>query len=72
MARLAVPESAVKVAGVDQRMWPDSSIGCPKAGQAYLTVIVPGYQILLEANGKEFDYHADDQGAVFLCEQAAQ
>ena len=72
MARLAVPVTAVKVVSVDQKMWPDSSIGCPKPGQAYLTVIVPGHQIILEASGKKFDYHTDDQGAVFLCEQAAQ
>jgi hypothetical protein len=70
MARLAVPVTAVKVVSVDQKMWPDSSIGCPKPGQGYLTVIVPGYQIILEASGKKFDYHADDKGTVFLCEQA--
>ena len=68
MPRLAVPMDAIKVVSVEQVMWPDSSMGCPKAGQAYLTVIVPGYQIILEVDGKTFAYHTDDQEAVFLCE----
>jgi hypothetical protein len=72
MARLAVPTDAIQVVDIEKKMWPDSSIGCPKSGQSYLTVIVPGYRIILEANGSTFDYHADDHGAVFLCEQVAQ
>jgi len=72
MVRLAVPMDEIQVVSVESKMWSDSSMGCPEAGQAYLTVIVPGYQIMLEANNSKFDYHTDDQGTVFLCEQAAQ
>ena len=71
MARLSIPMDAITVVSVESKMWSDSSMGCPKAGQAYLTVIVPGYQIILEANGDNFDYHAGDKKTVFLCEQAA-
>jgi hypothetical protein len=72
MTRLAVPATAVTVVSVEKKQWPDSSIGCPKPGQAYLTVIVPGYQIILEVNGKKFDYHAADSGDVLLCENQTQ
>ncbi len=69
--RLTVPANAIRVASVENKMWSDSSMGCPKSGQAYQTVLVPGYRIILEASGKQFDYHTDE-GAVFLCEQAVQ
>lgn len=71
--RLNIGADQVTVVSVVQKDWPDSSIGCPKAGTAYLTVITPGYQITLQAAGKQYDYHADSrQGTVILCEQAQQ
>lgn len=66
--RLEISKDEITVVSVEQVDWPDSSIGCPKPGEAYLTVIVPGYQIVLEAAGTKYDYHAGDKGKVFLCE----
>jgi hypothetical protein len=70
--RLQISQDEITVLSVEQVNWPDSSIGCPKPGQAYLTVIVPGYKIVLEAAGTKYDYHAGDEGEVFLCEQTTQ
>jgi hypothetical protein len=48
--------------------WPDSSLGCPKPGFMYSQVVTSGYLIVLEANGKQYEYHADRRRA-FLCQK---
>jgi hypothetical protein len=57
--RSGVPATAVRVARVEPRDWPDSSLGCPRAGMGYAQVITPGYLILLEVAGQTLEYHAD-------------
>lgn len=47
--------------------WPDGSLGCPKPGEAYLQVITPGYKVVLELAGKQYDYRANDRGFFFEC-----
>jgi hypothetical protein len=47
--------------------WPDSSLGCPEPDMAYLTVITPGYWIVLKVAGTEYYYHADTRGRLILC-----
>lgn len=48
--------------------WPDASLGCPKPGMVYAQVITPGYLIVLGADGKEYEYHADRRRVVY-CEK---
>lgn len=48
--------------------WPDASLGCPQPGKMYAQVVTPGYQIILAADGQEYDYHAN-QRDVFLCQK---
>jgi hypothetical protein len=72
MAKLNITKDQITVVSVTAKDWNDSSLGCPKAGQAYLTVITPGYQILLAAGGKQYDYRSGRSGAVILCEQETQ
>ncbi len=42
--------------------WSDASLGCPEPGQVYAQVITPGYRVLLEAAGKEYEVHTDQIG----------
>ena len=37
----------------------------------YTQALVPGYQIKLEAGGKQLDYHASESGTVKLCKGLA-
>ena len=34
----------------------------------YTQALVPGYRIVLEAGGRELDYHASESGTIKLCE----
>jgi hypothetical protein len=66
--RLKVPADEVKVVTVEGVTWPDASLGCPKPGMDYTMALVPGYRIVLEAAGAQYEYHTD-QGRRFVhCE----
>lgn len=65
--REGVSPDDVSVVRVSQVDWSDSSLGCPEEGMAYTQVVTPGFQIILQAGERVFDYHAGSDGAVFLC-----
>jgi len=57
-ARLGIAPGRIQVQSVDPRDFSDSSLGLPREGQMYLTVITPGYIITLLAGDEAFAYHA--------------
>jgi hypothetical protein len=65
--RLRVDASAIRVVNVEGVEWSNSALGCPEPGMNYLTVITPGYRIILEANGSEHTYHTDRDRYFVLC-----
>lgn len=65
--RLDVDVSQVKVVQIETVEWPDSSLGCPQPGFDYLMVITPGYLIVLEAGGQQYQYHTDQTERAVLC-----
>ena len=48
--------------------WSDGSLGCARPGQAYTQALVPGYQVVLEVEGRQYDYRATERGYYVLCE----
>jgi hypothetical protein len=65
-ARLQIEADLITLHSVEAVQWRDSSLGCPQPGRNYLTVITPGFQIILSAQGQEYDYRTDLQ-QVILC-----
>jgi hypothetical protein len=63
-----VDPSAITVVSAEPKTWNDGSLGCPQPGQLYTQALVPGYQVILDANGKKMDYRATASGDVKLCE----
>jgi hypothetical protein len=68
--RLELPISEILLISVEAVDWPDTSLGCPQPGMAYAQVITPGYLIVLEATGKAYEYHTDEDSSVVLCQQS--
>jgi len=64
---LAVADADITVVAVEETVWRDSSLGCPKPGLNYLQVLTPGYKITLEAQGKRYEYHSDANRRVVRC-----
>jgi hypothetical protein len=65
---LSIPTSEIKLLDAEEVFWPDASLGCPQPGITYDRVQVPGFLVVLQANGKEFEYHANIHNYVFYCE----
>lgn len=67
--RLDISQEEISVVSAESREWEDASLGCPEEGEMYAQVITQGFQVLLEADGSQFDYRTDTLGSVKLCEQ---
>lgn len=68
-ARLGLSEAEITVQSVEPVEWPDTSLGCPQPGMMYAQMITPGYRVLLEADGKTYEYHTDGVQNAVLCEE---
>jgi hypothetical protein len=65
--RLKISSNEISILNVVPLDWSDASLGCPMPGQAYAQVVTPGFQIILQANGKQYEYHTDITNQVVLC-----
>ena len=63
---LVKPETITIVSATEQQ-WPDGAMGCPKPGEMYTQMIVPGYRVVLEAAGERYAYHSDRRGKFIVC-----
>lgn len=52
-------------------VWNDGSMGCPQPGVLYTQALVNGYWVLLEVDGKQYDYRAGKSGTFILCENGS-
>jgi hypothetical protein len=65
--RALVKPETITVVGAAELQWPDGSLGCPKPGEMYTQMIVPGYRVVLQANGERYAYHSDQRGKFVVC-----
>ena len=63
-----VEADAVQVLIAEQVTWSDGSIGCPEPGMMYTQALVPGYRVVLEADGRQLNFHATESGDFRFCE----
>ena len=66
--RAGIDPDSVDVVSAEPVTWDDGSLGCPEPGQGYIQALTPGYHVILQAGGQEYDYRAADNGAFKLCE----
>ena len=57
--RLGVSETDVKEVSVNEKDFPDMSLGAPAADEMAAQMISSGWQINLEAKGEKYEYCAD-------------
>jgi hypothetical protein len=69
--RAGVAEGDVRVVRSEGREWPDGGLGCPRPGEFYIQVITPGYLLLLQAGGRQYEYHTDSEQRFALCREGA-
>jgi hypothetical protein len=67
--RLDVGVENIKVLQTESITWPDSSLGCPQPGMAYLQVPEDGALIVLKVDSTLYEYHNGGNRGLFLCEK---
>jgi hypothetical protein len=60
--QLGVDAADVTVVSVEPVDWPDSCLGVSVPDVMCAAVITPGYRVVLEANGEQYEYHTDVTG----------
>jgi hypothetical protein len=67
-----VDPAAITLISDEEVEWSSSALGCPKPDMMYMTVITPGFRVVIEQGGQQYAYHAGGDGAFFLCDSPHQ
>jgi hypothetical protein len=63
-AKLDVPASQITTVSAEHVDWPDACLGAATEGEICAQVITPGYRIVLESNGRQYEARTDENGQV--------
>jgi hypothetical protein len=63
--QLHIAPSEVIVDSVEPVQWPDSCLGVEVRDTACAFHVVPGYRIVLEAQGQRYEFHTDQDGSAW-------
>jgi hypothetical protein len=66
MQQLNLTADQIKVISFEEKEWPDGCLGVRKVGVMCTQQIVPGFLVVLEANGKQYEFHTNVDGSVVL------
>ena len=55
-----VNDTEVQVTRVEAVVWSDGSLGYPEPGMDYIQMLIPGYRVTLQADGRTYEYHTDE------------
>jgi hypothetical protein len=69
--RLGVDVTNASVVEAQAVTFSDGSLDCPEPGMGYTQALVEGYRLVIELDGRQYDYRVPAQGAPKLCEQLA-
>ncbi|MCC6300422.1 MAG: hypothetical protein IT314_14100 [Anaerolineales bacterium] len=60
---LNLPPEKIGVVSTEAVEWPDGCLGIERPGMMCTQAIVPGYRILLEAEGEQFEFRTNESGS---------
>jgi hypothetical protein len=69
---LNIAVDQIKLVSTEAITWPDGCLGIVKVGVMCTQAEVPGFKIILEANGQEYEFHTNQDGSVVLLAKGAQ
>ena len=69
-ASAAVDPADVDLSGLLSVIWPDTSLGCPRAGREYAEQETPGYRVMVRAGEDEAIYHTDSRAFIRCAPEA--
>ena len=68
---LSVAVDQITLVSTEAVTWPDGCLGIVKVGVMCTQAQVPGFKIILESNGQEYEFHTDQDGSVVLLAEGA-
>jgi hypothetical protein len=60
---LNLPADQITLVSTEAVTWPDGCLGVQRAGVMCTQALVEGYRIILSANGKEYEFHTNEDGS---------
>jgi hypothetical protein len=59
---LSLPADKITLVSTEPVDWPDDCLGVVEEGLVCTQVITPGFRVILEANGRQVEYHTNEDG----------
>ena len=63
---VGVPDSNVRLVDSTLVEWPDSCLGVAQEGVMCAQMVTPGYLIVLEAGGRQYEYHTNQDASMIV------
>jgi hypothetical protein len=63
---LGITPDKIKLVSTEAVDWPDSCLGVSTEGIACSQVVTSGFRVILEANGKQVEYHTNQDASVIV------
>lgn len=63
MQRLKIDIDTIKLVSAQEIDWPDACLGIQQPDVMCAQVLTTGYKVILEANGKQYEYHTNKSGS---------
>ena len=67
-----LPADQIKLVATDAVTWPDGCLGIVRMGVLCTQAEVPGFKIILEADGKKYEFHTNQDGSIVMQVEGAQ
>jgi hypothetical protein len=63
---LNVSVDEIEVLDFEEVDWPDACLGIPQEDQVCAQVITPGFRVVLEANGQQYEFRSNQDGTLVV------
>jgi hypothetical protein len=59
---LGIPATEIQIDYTQRQNWPDACLGLPREDEVCAQVLTPGWRVILNAEGREFEFRTDQEG----------
>jgi hypothetical protein len=70
--QLNLPVDMITLISTEAVTWPDGCLGIVRVGVMCAQAEVPGFKIILEANGQKYEFHTNQDGSIVMLAEGAQ
>jgi len=70
--QLSLTADKITLVSTDAVTWPDGCLGIVRMGMLCTQAEVPGFKIILEADGKKYEFHTNQDGSIVMLAEGAQ